>query len=319
MIDKGTILQNTDRVLKETDFAGLGEKKTGKVRDVYIQKDKIILISTDRHSSFDRIVAHVPFKGQVLNQISVFWFNATKDIIPNHVLAVPDPNVLVAKKCSPLPIEFVVRGYITGVTGTSLWTLYNGGQRDFGSFVLPEGMKKNQKLEEPILTPTTKSDQHDRPITPKEIVAEGLVPEKLWAQAAAAALAVFRRGQEIAAQHNLILVDTKYEFGLDENGQLTLIDEVHTPDSSRYWKKENYQKRFEKGLEPENFDKEFFRIWYVKRGYKGDGKPPKMSTELQLKTAVRYMKIYEMITGKTFQGINYPQEKSIIESLSNIL
>lgn len=302
MIDKQTILQNVDRVLKETNLAGLGEKKIGKVRDIYIQKDKIILVSTDRHSSFDRIIAHIPFKGQVLNQISAFWFEQTKDIVPNHVLATPDPNVLVAKKCAPLPIEFVVRGYITGVTGTSLWTHYSAGERDFGDFTLPDGMKKNQKLDRPVLTPTTKSDEHDRPVTSKEIVSEGMVEAKLWNQAAETALKLFTRGQEIAARHGLILVDTKYEMGLDADGKLTLIDEIHTPDSSRYWKAGSYAERFAKDEEPEYFDKEFLRIWFKENcdPYK-DAVLPEAPKEMVAELASRYIEIYETITGKGFE------------------
>ncbi|MEK7113581.1 MAG: phosphoribosylaminoimidazolesuccinocarboxamide synthase, partial [Patescibacteria group bacterium] len=170
------IKEHINDVVIETDFPNLGEKKVGKVRDVYTAPDHITLISTDRHSSFDRNIANVPFKGEILNQISLFWFDKTKDIVKNHVLSSPDPNVLVAKKCKPIPIECVMRGYITGVTSTSLWTHYKEGKRDFGNFILPDDMKKNQKLLEPVFTPTTKSDEHDRPITPKGIVEEKILP-----------------------------------------------------------------------------------------------------------------------------------------------
>ena len=256
------IKEHIKDVLVETNFSNLGEKKVGKVRDIYIKDDKITLISTDRHSSFDRIIAYVPFKGEVLNQISLFWFDKTKDIIQNHVLNTPDPNVVVVKKCSPLPIECVMRGYITGVTGTSLWTHYKDGKRDFGNFVLADGLKKNQKLEEPVFTPTTKSDEHDRPITPTEIVSEGLLSQEMTDELEKTAKTLFKRGQEIALSRGLILVDTKYEFGLDENGKLTLIDEIHTPDSSRYWKADTYMECFDKNEEPEYFDKEFLRLWF---------------------------------------------------------
>lgn len=320
-MDKTLILQNVDRVLKSTDLAGLGEKKAGKVRDVYIQNDRLILISTDRHSSFDRIIAHIPFKGQVLNQVSAFWFEQTKDIVPNHVIAVPDPNALVAKKCTPLPIEFVVRGYITGSTATSLWTHYKDGTRDFGDFTLPDGMKKNQKLDKPVLTPTTKSDEHDRPVTSKEIVSEGMIEEKLWKQAAETALKLFTRGQEIAAQHGLILVDTKYELGLDDKGALTLIDEIHTPDSSRYWKAGSYEERFAKGEEPEYFDKEFLRLWFKEHcdPYK-DAVLPEAPKEMVAELASRYIEIYEMITGKKFEtDLDKPVEERIAENLKTYL
>ncbi len=288
-------------ILKETNFTNIGKRKVGKVRDIYIQGDKIILISTDRHSSFDRIIAHIPYKGQVLNQISAFWFEKTKDIVQNHVIEVPDPNVLVAKKCKPLPIEVIVRGYITGTTNTSLWTLYQNGERDFGGFILPDGMKKNQKLDEPVLTPTTKSDEHDRPVTPKEIVREALVSKEIWDEVADKAIKVFKRGQEIALEAGLILVDTKYEFGIDENGKVTLIDEIHTPDSSRYWQAGTYQARIDQGLDPEYFDKEFLRLWF-----KDNCKPyedkvlPEAPEEMVQELSRRYIQIFEQITKQKF-------------------
>lgn len=295
------IKENIGNVLVETNFTNLGEKKVGKVRDIYIKPEHITLISTDRHSSFDRNIAFIPFKGEVLNQISLFWFEQTKDIIENHVLSTPDPNVVIAKKCKPLSIECVMRGYITGVTGTSLWTHYKDGQRDFGSFTLPEGMKKNQRLDEPVFTPTTKSDLHDRPITPDEIVNEGLLSKEMTEAVEATAKALFKRGQKIALSRELILVDTKYEFGIDEKGKLILIDEIHTPDSSRYWKAESYEERFNKGEEPEYFDKEFLRIWFKEHcdPYK-DKELPKAPVELVAELSRRYIEIYEMITGKSF-------------------
>jgi len=289
-------------VLRETNFTNLGERKQGKVRDMYFQPERIILVSTDRHSSFDRIIAHVPFKGEVLNQISLFWFDKTKDIIQNHVLSSPDPNVLVAKKCKPLPIEAIVRGYITGVTSTSLWTHYEKGMRDFGNFTLPEGLKKNQKLAEPVFTPHTKSEEHDRPLSPAEMVTEGLISKEIAEQVEKTAKELFQRGQEIAEKRGLILVDTKYEFGLDENGTLILIDEIHTPDSSRYWKAGSYEERFGKGEEPEYFDKEFLRIWFKEHcdPYQ-DKKLPEAPSELVAELARRYIEIYEMNTGNKFK------------------
>src|SRR3989344_1466211 len=227
-------------VLKETNFEFLGKKKTGKVRDIYEPstgsgRGSLIIITTDRHSSLDRIIAHIPWKGQVLNQISAWWFEQTKDIVPNHVLAVPDPNVTVGKKMNMVPVEAVMRGYLTGVTDTARWTRYSGGQREFGDLKLPDGMKKNGKLPAPIFDPTTKEEGHDRTITPHQMIEEGLITPALLHQVKRTALALFARGQEIAAKRGLILVDTKYEFGTDEKGNLVLIDEIHTPDSSRYW------------------------------------------------------------------------------------
>ncbi len=314
------IKEHIKDVLTETDFTNLGEKKVGKVRDIYIEKDHITLISTDRHSSFDRNIAFIPFKGEVLNQISLFWFNQTKDIIQNHVLSTPDPNVVVAKKCKPLPIECVIRGYITGVTGTSLWTHYKDGKRDFGNFVLPDGMKKNQKLAEPVFNPTTKSDEHDRPITPAEIVSEGLLSKEMTEEVERTTKALFKKGQEVALSRGLILVDTKYEFGTDENGKLVLIDEIHTPDSSRYWKADTYQERFNKGEELEYFDKEFLRIWFKEHcdPYK-DKVIPEAPVELVAELSRRYIEIHEMITGQPFEhDFSVTTKDRVIKNLSKV-
>jgi phosphoribosylaminoimidazole-succinocarboxamide synthase len=311
------IKQHINDVITETNFSGIGEKKIGKVRDVYVKEDKITLISTDRHSSFDRIIAFVPFKGEILNQISAFWFENTKDIIENHVISVPDPNVLVAKKCKTLPIEAVIRGYITGVTGTSLWTHYKDGKRDFGSFVLPEGLKKNQKLPQPLFTPTTKSDEHDRPITPAEIVSERLLSQEMADEVERIAKELFARGQEIALSRGLILVDTKYEFGIDEDGKLTLIDEIHTPDSSRYWKANTYDERFNAGLEPEYFDKEFLRLWFKENCDPYNDKVlPQAPVPLVAELSRRYIEIYETITGKPFE---HDFSQPIIDRIKNNL
>ncbi len=311
------IKEHIDDVLKETNFDFLGEKKTGKVRDIYIGKDNITLVSTDRHSSFDRIIAHIPFKGEILNQISLFWFEQTKDIIQNHVISTPDPSVLVAKKCKPLPIEAIVRGYITGVTSTSLWTHYQAGKRDFGNFTLPEGLKKNQKLEEPVFTPSTKFEEHDRTLSPDEIVQEGLLSREVITEVERVAKELFKRGQKIALEKGLILVDTKYEFGLDDEGKLTLIDEIHTPDSSRYWKAVTYDVRFKAGEEPEYFDKEFLRLWFKENcdPYK-DEVLPKAPPELAAELSRRYIEIYETITGQAF---NHDFSQSAMERITNNL
>ncbi|MSU73563.1 phosphoribosylaminoimidazolesuccinocarboxamide synthase [Candidatus Kaiserbacteria bacterium] len=288
-------------VLRETNFDFLGEKKTGKVRDIYIQPDRLILVTTDRHSSFDRIIAHIPWKGQVLNQISAWWFETTKDIVPNHVLAVPDPNVTVGKKMKMVPVEAVMRGYLTGVTDTAIWTRYSSGQRDFGGLTLPEGMKKNQKLPSPIFDPTTKEDTHDRAITPAEMIAEGLITQELFEKVKTTATKLFVRGQEIAASRGLILVDTKYEFGTDEKGGLVLIDEIHTPDSSRYWQMEGYEEGMAKGEQPKSFDKEFLRLWFKENcdPYK-DATLPDAPAELVEELSRRYIQMYEQITGEKF-------------------
>jgi len=288
-------------VLRETNFDFLGKKRAGKVRDIYEQADKLILITTDRHSSFDRLIAHVPHKGQVLNQVSGFWFQATEDIVPNHVIAIPDPNVTVAKKCTMVPVEAVVRGYLTGVTDTAIWTRYQKGERRFGDTTLPDGMKKNQKLPQPLFDPTTKEERHDRTLAAEQMIAEGFITRELFDHVKQKALALFARGQELAAKRGLILVDTKYEFGTDEKGELVLIDEIHTPDSSRWWKLGSHEARIAAGQEPEYFDKEFLRLWFKEHSdpYK-DAQLPEAPQELVEELSARYIEIYEQITGEKF-------------------
>ncbi|MBI3092646.1 MAG: phosphoribosylaminoimidazolesuccinocarboxamide synthase [Candidatus Levybacteria bacterium] len=282
-----------------------GKKHQGKVRDYYISKTQRVIITTDRQSAFDRILGFIPFKGQVLNQLSVFWFEKTKDIVQNHLISVPDPNAMIVKNCKVIPIEMVVRGYISGVTSTSIWTAYAKGERVIYGINFPEGLRKNQKLKKPIITPTTKAEVgHDERLTEEAILERKIVSKKLWRQMKRVSLALFEKGTKICAKAGIILVDTKYEFGLHPpagGGKLMLIDEIHTPDSSRFWIKKTYKERFKKGLEPENFDKEFLRLWFKKQGYSGDGKPPKMPDEFIAKVSKRYIQIYEKITGKKFQ------------------
>ncbi|EKD76080.1 MAG: hypothetical protein ACD_43C00231G0004, partial [uncultured bacterium] len=301
MIDRERIKQQLNNCLTETHFERLGKKYNGKVRDTYDAGDRLILITTDRQSAFDRILAAIPFKGQVLNQVSLFWFDQTKDIVPNHVLASPDPNVLIAKKCTVFPIEFVVRGYLSGVTVTAAWTAYNKGEREFCGNHLPDGMKKNQAFAEPIITPTTKSDTHDEKISAAEVVQKGLMTQTQWDTCAKYTLALFKRGQEIAQQHGLILVDTKYEFGQLPDGTIIVVDEIHTPDSSRYWIAKSYAEKFSRNEEPENIDKEFLRLWFRNHcdPYK-DKEIPAAPAELVVELAARYIQLYEMITGREF-------------------
>jgi phosphoribosylaminoimidazole-succinocarboxamide synthase len=288
-------------ILSETSFDFLGSRHRGKVRDIYDKGDKLVLISTDRHSSFDRIIAHVPWKGQVLNQVSAWWFEKTRDIVPNHVLSVPDPNVTIARKCRLVPIEAVVRGYLTGVTATAIWTRYTKGQRAFGGGVLPDGMRKNQKLPQPIFDPTTKEALHDRTLTPDQLIAEGFVTAETFNRVETTALALFARGRDIAARNGLVLVDTKYEFGIDAHGGLVLIDEIHTPDSSRYWLLDSYAARLAAGEEPLYFDKEFLRLWFIEHTdpYRDATLPP-APPELVAEMSRRYIAIYEQITGTKF-------------------
>lgn len=313
MLSHQELLQAIPQTLGGVDVPGMGEKMEGKVRDIYRQGDQYVLITTDRISAFDRVLGLIPYKGQVLNQLSSWWFTQTQDILANHVIAVPDPNVTIAAAAAPLPVEIVVRGYITGVTKTSLWYLYDQGDRQPYGIPLPDGLHKNDPLPHPIITPTTKAEKggHDERLTEAEILERGLVSAELWAQVSAAAITLFQRGQQIARQADLILVDTKYEMGLI-NGQLALIDEIHTPDSSRYWIADTYQPG---GDEPENFDKEFLRKWYAAQGYRGDGPPPTMPDEFIAQVAARYIAAYERLTGTEFVPGEQPAAARIIKNL----
>lgn len=294
----------SNTTIDQTNFSFPGQVAVykGKVRDVYDLGDTLLMVASDRYSAFDRNLAVIEHKGELLTAISKWWFEQTASIIKNHIIDYPDPNVAWCKKYSVIPIEMVVRGYITGVTNTSLWHTYSEGQRDYGDFSLPDGLHKNQKLPQPVLTPTTKFEAHDRNLTPKEAVAEGLVDAEVWEKLQKIALELFTFGQKTAEEKGLILVDTKYEFGLDENDEIVLIDEIHTPDSSRYWPVETYQQSIDKGEEPENYDKEFLRLWFKSQfdPYK-DSEAPKPSQEILDELIRRYAYVYESLTGKTFK------------------
>jgi phosphoribosylaminoimidazole-succinocarboxamide synthase len=298
---KEDVLKQLPYVLAGTDFSKLGKKYSGKVRDVYEAGDKLYLVASDRLSAFDRVLALVPFKGQVLSQVSAWWFRQTENLVPNHLISTPDPNVVVAKKLKMFPLEVIVRSYLTGVTSTAIWTAYSKGERIFCGHALPDGLKKNQKLPKPLLTPSTKNDQHDESISPTEVVNRNLVPQKIWDDIAEKALKLFKAGQEIALTHGLILVDTKYEFGVDESGNVCVGDEIHTPDSSRFWIAKTYEERMANGLEPENIDKEFVRLWFKENSDPyADEKLPKAPGELIVELSMRYIQLYEMITGESF-------------------
>ncbi|MCY3903258.1 MAG: phosphoribosylaminoimidazolesuccinocarboxamide synthase [Caldilineaceae bacterium] len=324
-----------DATALEDTFAGidldfLGPKRSGKVRDIYEQGDRLILIATDRLSAFDHILGLVPFKGQVLNQLSAFWFKETNDIVNNHFVASPDPNVTIGRKCQPLPVEVVVRGYISGVTKTSLWYLYSLGERNIYGLDFPDGMAKNDPLPQPVITPTTKAQQggHDERTTSAEIVEKGLVEETLWESVCKVSLDLFRRGQEISAKGGLLLVDTKYEFGIAEGGELLLIDEIHTPDSSRFWTAASYEESKSvrsqgnssrtDSQEPENFDKEFVRLAYAAQGYRGDGLPAALPDELALEAAARYIRSYELLTGRAFAPGDLPVASRVANNLRKL-
>ena len=291
------------RILSEAHFPELPNYYRGKVRENYDLPDgNRIIISTDRLSAFDRILTCIPYKGQVLTQTARYWFEATKDICPNHVVAYPDPNVVIGKRLDILPVEIVVRGYLAGTTGTSILTLYKKGERDMYGMQLPDGMRDNQKLPEPVITPTSKEFDggHDAPLTPAEIVDGGLLTKEQWDTLSSYALALFARGHEMAAARGLILVDTKYEFGTDENGTIILADEIHTPDSSRYWLADSYQASFEAGTRPASFDKDFVRAWVAERCDPYKDEIPEIPGDLIEQTSAVYIKAYEAITAQPF-------------------
>jgi phosphoribosylaminoimidazole-succinocarboxamide synthase len=320
MISQEQLSDLIPQALNETHLP-LPGRETGKVRDWYDLPDgQRLIVTTDRLSAFDRILARVPYKGQVLNQLAAWWFEKTIDIISNHLVSIPDPNAAIVQKVNPLPVEVIVRGYITGVTTTALWYRYSIGERNIYGYDFPEGLRKNQRLPEPIITPTTKGGEtgHDERLTCAEVVEKKFLDQKVWDQVQAAALAIFKCGQDIAGQAGLILVDTKYEFGITDDGQVMLIDEVHTPDSSRFWKAADYERRFEAGEEPENFDKEFIRLAYAEKGYRGDGEIPSMPDSLWAAASERYIAIYEMLTGESFVPGSYPVEERLTKHLQQV-
>ena len=278
------------------DVGDLGQRYKGKVRENFYLDDEIIMVTTDRVSAFDHVLGTIPFKGQILTEIANFWFEKTKYIAPNHIISTPDPQVLIARKAETLPVEIIVRGYITG----SLWREYEQGINGQYGFMLQEGLKKDQLFEVPLLTPSTKAQYglHDEPITRKDIVS-GLVEEEIYAQAEAYSLDFFAVGQEWASQQGLILVDTKYEFGMVD-GELIVIDEIHTPDSSRYWVASEYEERFNVGKNQKMLDKENIRQWLIERGFVGEGSPPPLTDEIRVTLAERYIELYNLITGQEF-------------------
>lgn len=317
MIPEQRLQELLPLALAETNLP-LPGKGSGKVREWYNVSDKKrLLVTTDRLSAFDRILARVPYKGQVLNQLTNWWFRQTQSILPNHLIAEPDPNAAVVEVVEPFLVEVIVRGYITGVTTTALWYRYSLGEREIYGYRFPEGLRKNSPLPEPIITPTTKgiAGAHDERLTCAEVVEKGLLDANTWEQVQAAALAIFKLGQAIAARAGLILVDTKYEFGRAADGRVLLIDEVHTPDSSRFWKADTYEQRLAAGEEPENFDKEFVRLAYAEKGYRGNGEIPPMPAALWVAASQRYITIYEMLTGEPFVAGEYPVEPRLIANL----
>jgi phosphoribosylaminoimidazole-succinocarboxamide synthase len=296
----------------------LDDRRDGKVRSSWsCRPEQRLIVTTDRLSAFDRVLAGVPFKGQVLNQLSAWWFTQTSDVIANHMISVPDPNALLARSASPLPVEVVVRGHITGVTDTSIWGMYADGRRSMYGYDFPDGLRKNTPLPAHIVTPTTKAEHggHDEPLSCADVIARGLLPAELWDRVIDAALAIFGRGVELGNRSGLILADTKYEFGLTAGGDLILIDEVHTPDSSRWWVAGTYEARLAAGQEPESLDKEVVRRAFAELGYKGEGPVPTLSDDVWTSTTTRYISAYERLTGEAFEPGGYPVEPRLIANL----
>ena len=323
-MDPTALRAHAHQILRDATIPELPNHYRGKVRDNYDLPDgRRVIIATDRLSAFDRILCAVPFKGQVLTQTARFWFEATADICPNHVLAYPDPNVVIARRLDILPVEVVVRDYLAGTTGTSVLTLYKSGLREMYGVRLPDGLRDNQRLPHPIITPTSKAFDggHDEPLTPAEITSRGLLSAAQWAELCERAFALFARGQAMAAERGLILVDTKYEFGTDPQGRIVLADEIHTPDSSRYWRADSYEARFAAGERPESFDKDFVRNWVAARCDPYRDAIPEIPEDLVLATAEVYIRAFETITGQVFHlpDDNRPVLERIRANLAPIL
>jgi phosphoribosylaminoimidazole-succinocarboxamide synthase len=301
-MEDALIRAQLSKTLDKTHLPELGVKYEGKVRDCYTLDGRRTIVVTDRLSAFDVVLGTIPFKGQVLNRMAAFWFEATANLAPNHVINVPDPTVMVARECQLLPVEFVMRAYMTGVTSTSIWSHYQKGARQFCGHDLPDGMRKNQKLAKSILTPSTKAEkgEHDRSVSRAEVLEMGLLSAADFDEAAQMCARLFAFGQAEALRRGLILVDTKYEIGRRPDGTLCFIDEIHTPDSSRYWYADDYEARFARGEEPRGLDKEYVRRTLADQGYKGEGPPPKLTDEVRCEAARRYIQVCELITGQPF-------------------
>jgi phosphoribosylaminoimidazole-succinocarboxamide synthase len=320
-VDVETLKKGLAVTLDKTDFDFVGTKYEGKVRDNYSTKDgRRVLVVTDRISAFDRVLGTLPFKGQVLNDIAAWWFNESKNVVPNHVLSIPDPNVLIGIECTPLPVEYVMRSYLTGVTSTSIWTHYERGERMFCGHRLPDGLHKHQALPTPILTPSTKADKgdHDVSASREEIVASGKITARDFDEAAEMAKTLFAFGQKVCAERGLILVDTKYEFGKTKDGRIIVIDEIHTPDSSRFWYAGSYAARMASNEDPESFDKEYVRRWLAEAGYKGEGTPPQIPDDVRVEASRRYITACETIRGASFTPNMEAPLPRIRRNLANI-
>ncbi|MEY4578434.1 MAG: hypothetical protein RL701_3137 [Pseudomonadota bacterium] len=319
-MDLATLRDGLSLTLDSTALDFLGHKYQGKVRDNYTTNDgRRFIVVTDRISAFDNVLGTLPFKGQVLNSLAAFWFEETKHVVPNHLLGVPDPNVMECVECEPLKVEFIVRAYLTGVSSTSILTAYRKGIRDFCGNQLPEGLEEHGPLPQPILTPTTKAPigEHDENISRAEILSRNLVSEQLFDAAAKAAHALFAHGAKVCAERGLILVDTKYEFGVTKDGRLVVIDEIHTPDSSRFWFAKSYAERRQAGQSPESFDKEYLRRWLSDQGYRGDGPLPQIPDDVRLESARRYIEACDTIRGSAFVPNREPPAERLLKNLKS--
>jgi len=300
MLSDAQLRAQLPHTLRQLDLPALGSLYRGKVRDNYSRGDQIVMITSDRISAFDHVLGTIPFKGEVLSRLTTFWFDKVKDIAPTHIISVPDPSVMVVKRAAAMPVEIVIRGYITG----SLWRDYLAGKAGAYGIDWPVGLRKDQKFDRPIITPSTKAEygKHDEPISEAEILRQGLVSPALWKEACAVAQRLFARGQEWAASRGLILVDTKYEMGIAD-GKLVVIDEIHTPDCSRYWMAREYAQRYAAGQEQQMLDKENIRQWLIKEhGFSGHGKPPALTDDVRVMLARKYIEVFELLTGETFQS-----------------
>ena len=303
-ISTETLRKGLSQMLMKTDFDGLGKKYEGKVRDNYTTRNgKRIMVTTDRISAFDRVLGTLPFKGQVLNGAAAWWFERTRSVAPNHLLGVPDPNVMVCVECTPLEVEAVVRAYLTGVSSTAVLTAYEKGAREFCGHKLPDGMRRHEKLPEPILTPSTKAHKggHDQSVSRAEVLEMGKVTAREFDELAEYAMALFSCGQRLCAERGLILVDTKYEFGKTPDGRIVVMDEIHTPDSSRFWFASSYEEQMARGEDPKSFDKEYLRRWLAGEGFLGDGPIPHIPDEIRIEAARRYIEACDTIRGSAFE------------------
>jgi len=316
-LDDALLTELSESTLDETNFEGLGTRYVGKVRDSYVKDDRRTIVVSDRVSCFDVVVGTIPLKGQVLNQLAAFWFDKTRSAASNHLLEVPDPSVSIVQECELLPVEFVYRGYLTGSTNTSIWSAYERGERRYCGHDLPDGMRRHEQLAEVLLTPTTKAPQgeHDQLTSREELIASGAISEELYDEAARITGTLFRIGQDFARSRGLILVDTKYELGLGPDGKIVVIDEIHTPDSSRYWYADRYEQAMSAGVSPPALDKEYVRLWLGEQGYKGDGAPPALPTEIRCEAARRYIEAFEQVTGQPFEANTEPPEARIRTNL----